>query len=104
VLVDTEDEDALAQLALHAGKAALAQVAVAGVVGAPLGVVEVGDDRGVEARLGQQIQAREPVGVLAHLVDLIDRHRGRAQGQRRRAGEGDAPAGAQFLPKLGGEP
>ena len=97
VLVDPEHERRLGQQPLHHGQPALAQVAEAGVVVAALGVVEVGDDDRVEPGLGHEVEAFEPAGLVAHLVDLVDGHREAPEREGGGAGEGDAAAAPQLL-------
>ena len=76
---------------------ALAHVAVPGVVVAALGVVVVGHHRRPQAGLGQQVEALQPVGLLADLVHLVHRQGEGAQGDGGGAGEGDAAAGAELV-------
>ena len=85
--IDAQHEVTRRQLLLQQSQAALAEVAEAGVVRAALGVVVVGDDRGVQAQVGQQVQAGQPGRVRADLVDLVDRDGVGAEGECRRAGE-----------------
>ena len=79
VLVHAEHRGPGRQLALHPGQAPFAEVAVAGVVGAALGVVVVRDQRHRKAEQAEQVQAAEPVRVGAGLVDLVHRQRGAAE-------------------------
>ena len=97
VLVDAEDEDVVGQVVLQDRQPALAHVAVPGVVVAALGVVVVGHDRRPQAGLGQQVEALQPVGLLADLVHLVHRQGEGPEGDGGGAGEGDAPAGAELL-------
>ena len=97
VLVDAEHERAVGQLALEPFEPGQTEVAEAGVVVAALGVVEVGDDGDRQPDRGQQVEAVEPEGVRADLVDLVDGHRRDAQRERGRAGEHQRAAGSARL-------
>ena len=70
VLVDPEDPGILGQQRLHRGQPTLAEIAEVRVVRASLGIVVVGNDhaRAREADRPQQVEAVEPVHLLAHLV------------------------------------
>jgi len=73
VLVNPEHPDGVGQVGLHHRQPSLAEVAIAGVVRAALGVVEVRDQDPVYAgQLPDQVQRLDPVRVLADLVDLVD--------------------------------
>ena len=72
VLVDPEDGRTLGEEGFELAEAALAHVAEAGVVGAALRVIPMGDHRGLDAGGAQQIETLQPVHRLAHLVDLVD--------------------------------
>ncbi|MGI9121171.1 MAG: hypothetical protein ACR2G7_13810 [Acidimicrobiales bacterium] len=71
---------------------------------APLGVVVVRDHRHRrETGHGQQVEAFEPVEVLAHLVDLVDGHRGGAEGEGGGAGKRHAPASFELVCEHAGD-
>ena len=82
----------LAHLALENGQTSFAQVAEAGVVIAPLGVVIVRYHTDLRAQERRQIQARFPNRVRSDLVYLIHRYREPAEGEGGRAGKHHASA------------
>ena len=96
MLVDAEHEVAPGEFLLEAHEPRLAEVAEPGVVVAALGVVVVGDDGGVDADRAEEVEAALPPWFLAHLVDLVDRHRVRAEGERGGRGERDDASVAQL--------
>ena len=97
VLVDPEDGRTLGEEGFELGEAGLAHVAEAGVMGATLRVVPVGDHRGRDAGRAQQIETLQPVHRLADLVDLVDGDRDDPEGDRRGRREGHAAAPLQLL-------
>ncbi len=101
MLVDAEHEGAVGQLPLELLQPGETEVAEAGVVVAALRVVEVGDDGDGQPERGQQVEAVQPEGVGADLVDLVDGHRGDAQRQRGRAREHQRPAGTARPQEVG---
>ena len=75
----------------------LAHVAEPGVVVAALGVVVVRDDRGPQTgRLAEQVEAVQPGRIRPDLVDLVDRDRRHAEGQRGGARHRDDAAVGQL--------
>ena len=102
VLVDAQDEDVGRELLFHLEEAALAEVRVAGVVGAALGVVVMGDDGGPEAGVGDEVEAVEPVRLLPDLVDLVDGDGVGAEHESSGAGEGDGAATTELGAQHGG--
>ncbi len=97
VLVDADDVPVGTQLGLEALQARGTQVAVAGVVIAALGVVVVRDHGDGQAQGCQQIEARDPFGFGADLVDLVDRHRRHAECEHRRRREHHGAAPGQLV-------
>ena len=97
VLVDAEYPPGVRQLRLEDGQPPLAQIAEAGVVVAPLGVVVVGDDRHVGPEGAEQVEPVGPDRVGTHLVDLVHRHRVAAQREGGGAGEHHAPPVGQLV-------
>ena len=102
VLVHAQHGGVLAELALHPGQPAFAEVAVPGVVAAALGVVVVGDDRDGEAERAEQVEPGRPVGRAACLIYLVDRQREPARGGGGRRGQHGQPvAGQDPVPQPG---
>ena len=93
VLVDADDEGVRRQHLLHLRQSTFAQVAEPGVVVAALGVVVVRDHHDRQAgHLPDEVEPLGPGRWLARLVDLVHRHRVRAEGERGGAGEDDHAA------------
>src|SRR5207302_4293303 len=97
VLVDAEHRRTLVEHRLEQAKPPLTHVAEAGVVGSALGVVEVGDDGAVDARLGEGVEPLQPLRRHPHLVDLVDGERVASEDAGGGAREGHAAAPAQLL-------
>ena len=76
------------KLLLETLQAGLAEVAVSSVVVTTLVVIEVGNDDTVEAVVGKDVKAGEPVRFDTDLVDLVDG--GREGAQREGSSRGDA--------------
>ena len=103
MLVHAQHPDVVGEHGLHRGEAGGAEVAVARVVAAALGVVEVGHDR--RADPGGRAEHVEPVGpgqVGAGLVDLVDRDRVRADGAGRGRADHQGAAAADHVLHGGG--
>ncbi len=94
---EPEDDDIVRKQRLEGPETRLSHEAEAGVVGAALGVVPVGDHGQVEAEAAHDVDPGLPARLFAYLVDFVHRQRETPHRQGRGTCRHQAAAGLDAL-------